>query len=293
MLPAEFSPAYLRQLEMLNIRSRRSFLGTRQGGYISPKKGHGMEFSDFRKYELGDSPRDIDWGVYARTNRLYIKRFQEEQELGVTIIIDTTSSMHSAGNKNKWDAAVHIALSLAYIALAKQNKVKLALPGYLDLPPAFGLRSIHRLGKQLLEVKPVGYNLLIEGVRRTASSLASPGVAILISDFLMPFGDIEKIINSLMAKNLEISALQVLGPADLLPIEQTEAAIAVDSESGEELELSMDASEIEHYNYLLKEHIRILRLFLAQKRIAFSSLRTDQSIVDFVIRELPRTGLLK
>ena len=69
-LPEAFTPQFLKQLEMFRINARRMFLGSKQGGHLSPKRGHGIEFSDYRKYELGDNPRHIDWGVYARTERL-------------------------------------------------------------------------------------------------------------------------------------------------------------------------------------------------------------------------------
>ena len=83
-----FTPAFLRQLELLRLRARRSYLGTRQGGHLSLKRGHGIEFSDYRKYELGDDPRHIDWSAYARSERLYIKRFREEQDLSVLLLLD-------------------------------------------------------------------------------------------------------------------------------------------------------------------------------------------------------------
>ena len=69
MLPASFTNEFLRQLELLRLQGRRAFLGTRQGGHLSIKRGHGIEFSDYRNYELGDHPRYIDWGVYARSER--------------------------------------------------------------------------------------------------------------------------------------------------------------------------------------------------------------------------------
>ena len=80
--------AFLKQLELLKINSRRSFLGSRQGGHASIKRGHGIEFSDYRKYVPGDDPRHIDWNVYARTERVYVKRFQEEQDLSVFIFLE-------------------------------------------------------------------------------------------------------------------------------------------------------------------------------------------------------------
>ncbi len=72
MLPESFTPQFLKQLELLKLNARRSFLGSRQGAHLSQKRGHGIEFSEYRKYELGDNPRYIDWGVYAQGIDNYI-----------------------------------------------------------------------------------------------------------------------------------------------------------------------------------------------------------------------------
>ena len=76
-----FDSSYLAQLELLRLESRNKFLGSRQGGHLSLKKGHGIEFSDYWQYEIGDNPRYIDWKAYGRTDKLYVKQFQEEQDL--------------------------------------------------------------------------------------------------------------------------------------------------------------------------------------------------------------------
>ena len=93
MLPEVFTPAILRQLEMLKLSSRRAFLGQRQGAHLSLKRGQGVEFYDYRKYELGDNPRHIDWGLYGRSERIYVKRFREEQSLSVLVLLDSSPSM--------------------------------------------------------------------------------------------------------------------------------------------------------------------------------------------------------
>src|SRR5262245_21429064 len=116
MLPATFTPEFLRNLELFKIKARRAYLGNRQGGHISPKRGHGIEFSDFREYELGDNPRWIDWGVYARTDRLYVRRYQEEQNLSVLVVVDASHSMRTPPEDKKWESARDLALALSYVA---------------------------------------------------------------------------------------------------------------------------------------------------------------------------------
>ncbi len=121
---------FLKQLELFRIQARRSFLGSRQGGHASLKRGHGVEFSDYRKYEPGDDPRHIDWKLLARSERIYIKRFQEEQDLTVHIFIDTSASMfHEA---KKIERALEIAQALGYIALTQHDVVQLGLAGNIN-----------------------------------------------------------------------------------------------------------------------------------------------------------------
>ena len=147
MLPASFTPAFLSQLELLNLQSKRAYLGTRHGGHRSLKRGHGIEFSDYRVYVPGDNPRDIDWAVYARSDRLYVKRFQEEQALTVLVILDTSPSMTAVMADRKWERAREIGLALSYIALMQQDGVAICAPGYITTPTLWGVRAMHGLAK--------------------------------------------------------------------------------------------------------------------------------------------------
>jgi len=292
MLPDTFTPTFLHQLELLKIRSRRSFLGTRQGGHLSLKRGHGIEFSDYRKYELGDNPRHIDWGVYGRSDRLYVKRFQEEQALSVLIITDASASMNTPPSSAKWAMARDLSLALSYIVLMQQDSVSLCIPGSLHTPPAHGVKLIHHLGSKISEITPGPVDNFEEEIQKSLAKIRFPGVAIFISDFLLPLQDIFKVINLLRAKNLDVSTIQVLSPEDLHPLEDTNSAIAVDSESGEEVQLDLDRLSREEYKHLLDTHNRRLREFLADSRISCSLAVSDQALSDFVIQHLPGTGLL-
>jgi uncharacterized protein (DUF58 family) len=292
MLPAVFTPELLHTLELLQIRSRRAFLGTRQGGHLSVKRGHGIEFSDYRKYELGDSPRHIDWGVYARSDRLYVKRFQEEQDLSVLIIIDTSASMITPAEDRKWETARDIALALGYIALMQQDGVSFAAPGHLLTPRLSGARAIHQLGQLVTELTVDGSADFVAGVKQAATAVRFPGVAIVISDFLMPFEQIQEVFNILRARNLDTSAIQVLGANDLEPLKGATDVVAVDSETGEEVNLSLSAAEREEYSWLLEQHTKRLAEFLASSRISFTRTTASESLGDFIVQNLTRTGLV-
>ena len=105
----------LKKLEALQLKSRRTFLGSRQGQHRSLRKGHGLEFDDHRSYAPGDDYRYIDWAVYGRTDKIYLKQFREEQDLSVSVLIDSSKSM--IHTEKKFSYAKSLGLALSYTAL--------------------------------------------------------------------------------------------------------------------------------------------------------------------------------
>lgn len=293
MLPERFTPQYLRQLELFKLRARRAFLGSRQGGHLSLKRGHGIEFSDYRQYQLGDNPRHIDWGLFGRSERLYVKRFAEEQDLSVLVLLDSSASMGAPAHEGKWEYARDLALSLSYIALMEQDSVLLPIPGSTASPRYYGGRAIHRLADDLLQVQPGIENNLPQAAAHAVSQVHFPGVAVVISDFLLPLEENIKLFAPLRAKNLDITALQVLGATDQEGVPSNEYITAIDSESGEVLEIGLDEQGRKEYQFHLDRHNKALRDYLASARISLVQADTRTPLSDFVIQNLPRTGLLK
>src|SRR5579862_4757432 len=124
-LPAEFTPDFLAHLEHLRVKNRREYAGMGKGAHLSPKRGSSLEFSDFRHYSTGDDFRYIDWGLYGRTDKVYIKLFKEEEDLLTYVFLDASASMAYPGNDRKFHAAVLTALALSYVALASGDRVML------------------------------------------------------------------------------------------------------------------------------------------------------------------------
>jgi uncharacterized protein (DUF58 family) len=293
MLPETFSPGFLRQLEILRIRARRAFLGTRQGGHISIRKGHGIEFSDFRKYELGDNPRHIDWGVYARSDRLFVKRFQEEEDLSVLIIVDGSASMTAVPNDRKWERARDISLSLAYMALIEQDTVIYSIPGLLEPNSYAGAKAIHLLGSRIVKSTPGGNPILAREIQRCASKVRFPGKAILISDFMMPSEEIEKMLQPLRAKNLDISAIQIIGQHDAEPFSGLSNPAVKDSETGEVVFLSQDPETVAAYDELFENHNRRVADVMRASQIQFARMNPAEDLLEFLINNLTAIGLLR
>ncbi len=293
MLPETFSPGFLRQLEILRIRARRAFLGTRQGGHVSIRKGHGIEFSDFRAYELGDNPRHIDWGVYARSDKLFVKRFQEEEDLSVLIIIDGSGSMIASPSDRKWERARDLSLSLAYMALIEQDTVVYSVPGLVDPSSYTGAKSLHVLGSRLLQATPGGNPDLPREIQRCAARIRFPGKAIFISDFMMPQESLERVIQPLRAKNLDISAIQILGASDINPFDALSYPIIKDSETDEVVALSDDPETVAAYSEKFEAHIRMVEDVMRGSQIQFARMSPLDDLVPFLINNLTGIGLLK
>src|ERR1700730_17623977 len=124
-LPQEFTPEFIARLEQLRIKTRREYAGLGKGGHLSPRRGSSLEFNDYRHYALGDDFRYIDWGLYGRTDKLYIKLFKEEEDLLTYVFLDASASMAYPAADRKFEAAVAIALALAYVALTAGDRVML------------------------------------------------------------------------------------------------------------------------------------------------------------------------
>ena len=292
MLPKVFTPQFLKRLEQFRIRSKKSFLGNRSGGHQSLKRGHGIEFSDYRKYSLGDNPRHIDWGVYARSDRLFVKQFREEQDLPFFLLLDNSASMLLPEHQSKWELAKNIALTLSYIVFMQQDSLKAAVLGAWVSPQYSGAKAIHQFHAQLESTSPSPNFELVSAMQKAVSHFSFPGKAILISDLLMPLDSIKQAVNIMRAKNLDISVIQILAPQDVRPFENASSATLLDSETGQEIQLRFNANTRQEYAKIFREHDEKIRKFLSENQIQFCSILSDQDLFEFMHRHLTQIGLL-
>ena len=217
----QLSQDTIRLLNAFAMRTRRSFYGIRQGSHRSQRRGHGVEFSDFRNYELGDNPRYIDWNLFARSDKLLVKRYLEEENVALYIVIDGSRSMTHPSLQEKWDLACHIAAFASYIGLASQDPVTISILGGPHSPRFWSGRSFGPLTSFLREatetlVSPDAQELrLPEEARRAATRVSFPGICLVISDFLCPLEDVAATLAAFRARNMEVHAVQVLGESDL------------------------------------------------------------------------------
>ena len=297
MLPEPFTPQFLSQLEALRLRTRKEFLGGHPGSYSSPRRGTSLEFADYRRYSPGDDLRYLDWGIYARTDRLYVKLFREEVDLFTYIFIDASASMGFPSPQEKFLPASHVALALSYVVLANHDHVKLHLLQGQDTSPASPFyRGRRRMGECVrfaTSLRPGGQLELAHALGEHLKKLRRPGKAILVSDFLMPAANYQQGFNLLRAFNLDIAAIQVLSRQEVDPSFPLGSLALVDSESQAEIRFQWDARVRRDYQARLAQHNLEIRSFCHQNGIHYSLYVTDRGLADFVFATLPAIGLFK
>jgi uncharacterized protein (DUF58 family) len=297
MLPEPFTPEFLTQLETLRLRTRKEFLGGHPGSYSSPRRGTSLEFADYRRYSPGDDLRYLDWGIYARTDRLYIKVFREEVDLFAYVFIDASASMAFPSAEEKFLPAAHIGLALSYIVLANHDHVKLHLLHGDSASPA---SPFYRGRRRMIDCVRFATSLAPRGALDMAAALAEhlktlrrPGKAILLSDFMMPAQSYQRGLNLLRAVNLDIAAIPVLSRQEIDPPFANGGLNLVDSETHGEIRLQWNAAKRREYQAKLAYHNSELRSFCHQSGVHYSLYITDQNLGDFVFATLPAIGLFK
>jgi uncharacterized protein (DUF58 family) len=287
----------LRLLDAFALRTRRSFFGMRQGAHRSPRRGHGVEFAEYRKYEIGDNPRYIDWNLFARSDKLYIRRYLQEENVSLFIIIDGSRSLTHPALRSKWDLATLIAAFASYIALSAQDPVTISVLGGPHSSIFWGGRAFNSvknfLGQAtdtLVQDAPLDIDI-VELSRRLATRVQFPGVCLVISDFLYAIDTVAEVLGAFRARNMEVHAIQLLGSSDIEPDPGAIGATLTDSETGEQLGLSLDPESRARYAQLLQEHTNTVRNHCLSHQIKFVSTEVKEPLAECGIETLTNMSL--
>ena len=290
--PTVFDEAFLRQLERLLVVMRSPVRGGLKGGRRSVKRGQSVEFADYRDYTLGDDLRQLDWNVYARLERLFVKLFIEEEDVTVTLLVDASASM-AAGNPAKLLFAKRAAAALGYIALASEDRVTVsALAGRMARRRAAmrGSGRVFRLLADLSSIEPAdGPTDLVATARHAAAQLHGNGVVILLSDLLDPGAD--RIIRELAATGSELIVLHVLSPEELDPSLEGDLRL-VDVETGEGVDVTVDLATLDAYRARLTAWKQSFADLAARRRSSYVDLSSDTNLAILMFNELRRRRVL-
>jgi hypothetical protein len=295
-LPPEFSSDFLARLEQLRIKTRREYAGSGKGGHLSPRRGTSLEFNDFRHYALGDDIRYIDWGLYGRTDKLYIKLFKEEEGLLSYIFLDASASMGLPDGDRKFELSVALALALAHVALASGDRVMVrVLAGEgkaTDVGFVFGRHRIVDLARRLAGVRPAGSLDFAHALADELVSIRRAGKAFIISDYLMAPESISRGLGLFRAANMDVTAVQVVGAREFEGAGLSGDIEVVDSENGEVVRVAMGPRERERHRDTLARMSRDLRTFCLRNGLHYTLYDTATSFQEFFLRAVAELGLV-
>ena len=287
-----FDEAFLRQLERLLLLMRAPVRGGLKGGRRSVKRGQSVEFADYRDYALGDDLRQLDWNVYARLERLFVKLFVEEEDVTVSLLLDVSQSMDT-GRPAKLLFAKRAAAALGYIGLASEDRVAVTALGGRVARRQVALRGSGRVFRLLATLSGMatsnGPTDLVAAARHAAAQLTGRGLIVLISDLLDAQAD--KVIRELAATGSELVVLHVLSPEELDPPFEGDLRL-VDAETGEGVDVTLDVATLDAYRNRLADWQASLADLCARRRASYVAVSTDVPLADLVFAELRRRRVL-
>jgi uncharacterized protein (DUF58 family) len=280
------SPDFLAQLERLALLSRRAFRGRVKGERRSPRKGISVEFSDYRPYGIGDDLRYVDWNIYGRLDRLYVKLFVDEEDLCLNILLDASASM-SFGAPGKLAYGTRLAAGLGFVGLVNLERVGVSVVRERlaeGVGPARGRSQILPLMDFLSRVRPSGGTALNEGLAAWGLRTREAGLAVLISDLMDPAG-YERGLKNLLEHRHDLHVIHLLAAEEMNPVWGGDLRLE-DSESGETRDLTLDAEAVRTYRGRLHEFLERAEGFCRANEIGYHRVVTDTPVEEFMLRQL-------
>lgn len=272
-------PLFLNQLDRFSLVVRKRVTSNYAGSKRSIAVGSGILFKDYRIYAPGDDIRAVDWKVYARTENLYLKTYEEDRNMEVHIIIDHSKSMDYGKKTTKFEYAGMIGLGFGYLALKDNAKFQLStFSNSVDIfKPKRGMNHLAVMIDYLNKMKPHGESKLFDSVSQYKKAIKTRSLIILISDFLI---DIEEIKNAIfkLGKH-EIKVIQVLDKMEK-DLDITGDYKLKDSETNDEMKTYISRNMKNKYQDMMQSHTGKIKDECTRLGIDFYQCTTDTPIFD-------------
>ncbi len=284
-------PELLRRLEQFQLLAARRAKSSARGERRSKARGQSVEFADYRNYTAGDDFRYLDWNLYGRLEKLFLKLYEEERELPVRIFLDCSESM-TFGSPRKFDFARQIAAAIGYVALCGFDRVTVV--GFPDNPDDAAYRGALRAVRgrkssltyfqNLSKLEAKGVANLNASLRRGAIEARQAGMAIVLSDFLDPAG-YESGLTALISRGFQVNAIQILAPDELAPSTFGDLRL-VDSETGAQQEVTFGKYRLKNYQQTVENFCQRLREFCRGRGVNFFRVGSDTSLEKLLLNQL-------
>ena len=291
---------FFSRLETLSLNLKSNLAGYFGGKHLVNSYGQTVEFADFREYQLGDDIRRIDWNLYSRFEKFFLKLFTDERQMQIQIFLDCSASM-GKDDPNKAAYALGAAAALGFLAVHNMDKVTFnIMKGEKTSNPfgtIIGKNSYFRAVSQLEEVVFDGEADIEKCVASCPDTSANNGLSVIISDF-MTDSDWKKAVDYLRYKHRQVLLVQVLTPDELEPAYDGRVTL-IDSESegvddtSKNMRIRITRAEQKAYEAALKDVKQDIRTFCAKRDVDYVSVSTDQPIERVLFGELLKVGVIE
>lgn len=291
-----FDETTRRKLEQLMLAASRVRAGAIKGERRSNKRGTSIEFADYRNYVPGDDLRRLDWNIYARLERPLTKLFEDEEDLAVHLILDTSASMNlpEDGEHNKFTYTRRLLAGLGYISLSTNDRLLVTAISGANLHQ-FGPARGRGYGVRLLNfvngLRANSTTDLNAALRAYAARAGRPGLCLIISDMFSPNGYLEG-LNALLGKGYEVALIHVLAPDEIEPPLAGDLRL-VDVETGVAQEVSIDGGMRDLYIRRVAEWRDDIRAECARRNVHFIPVDTSMPWEKVILYDLRRIGIVR
>lgn len=284
-------PSFLRTLDRVALVTRRAMAGEIQGERRSPRRGSSVEFADYRPYAPGDDFRQIDWKLYGRMERFFLKLFVAEEELTVHLLLDTSASM-DWGEPNKLHFARQVAAAFGYVALRGLDRVTVSAfgGGGQHLRSVRGRRGALALFDFIGHLAPGGSAPLAEVCRRYAQTTPNAGPLLLCSDLMDPTWN--DALRALANRPFEVTVLHTLAPQELHPALEGDLRL-LDSEGGQPIEINANPDLLRRYDAGLRAWQDEIERLCGGLGMLYLPVDTAVPVQEFVLSSLRQRGVLR
>ena len=297
-----FDEKTLRKLDRLALAATQVRAGQIKGERRSIKRGTSIEFADYRDYTRGDDLRRVDWNVYARLERPYIKLLEEEEDLAVHVLLDASRSMDYGTasdpqneSQHKFGYAQRLAAALGYIALAAGDRLSLAAlrdEAPVDqFGPARGRGQTLRLLKFIQDLPIGGSTNLDAALRRYAQGPRRPGLLFLLTDLFSPAGYRDG-LSQLQSRGYEVVVLHVLAPDEIDPPLAGDLRL-IDVETGVPQDVTLDSPLRELYRKKVAAWCHDSEAYCLKRGIHYVAVDTGVEWDEMVLHHFRQRGLIK
>lgn len=286
-------PQFLTRLEQLELVSRKIFVGKMKGERLSKRKGQSVEFADYKNYVVGDDLRFLDWNLFARLDKLFIRLFLEEEDLHVYFLLDNSLSM-DFGLPTKLRYAKQLAAALGFVGLVNSDRV--VVEAFNDrltqsMPPLRGRRSLWRMLNFLDKVEPAGPSDMAKALRSFSLKCSGKGIVVILSDF-MDKGGYEEALRYLVARQMDVYAIQILSQEEIEP-DVTGDLKLVDIEDDDVAEITVSRALLDRYKKNLAAYRAALYEFCTRRGVTCLFTSNRVPFETLVLTYLRQRGLVR